>query len=142
MRGGVLLNDGLLLYGTGGVAYGQVNVSGNVNVSAVIPPVRGGEFGPTTSPFSQSSTNVGWTLGAGAEGRFLGWLSPNWTWKVEYLYVDLGWVNDTVTPFSAAFTFPSYTPLAGTVRTNTHFTDNIVRVGVNYHFGGPVVAQY
>jgi outer membrane immunogenic protein len=25
---------------------------------------------------------------------------------------------------------------------NTRFTDNIVRAGVNYRFGGPVVAQY
>jgi outer membrane immunogenic protein len=25
---------------------------------------------------------------------------------------------------------------------NTRFTDNILRVGVNYRFGGPVVARY
>jgi hypothetical protein len=26
---------------------------------------------------------------------------------------------------------------------SSHFTDNIVRVGINYHFnGGPVVAKY
>jgi outer membrane immunogenic protein len=25
---------------------------------------------------------------------------------------------------------------------NTRFTDNLVRVGVNYRFGGPVVAKY
>lgn len=25
---------------------------------------------------------------------------------------------------------------------NTHFTDNILRVGVNYRFSGPVVAKY
>jgi hypothetical protein len=26
--------------------------------------------------------------------------------------------------------------------TSTHFTDNVIRVGVNYRFGGPVVAKY
>jgi outer membrane immunogenic protein len=25
---------------------------------------------------------------------------------------------------------------------NTHFTRNLVRVGVNYRFGGPVVAKH
>ena len=143
MRGGVLLNDGLLLYVTGGAAYGQVNVAGNVLVTAstpfVAPPFI---FGPTTSAFDHSSTNLGWTLGGGLEGRFLGLLSPDWTWKVEYLYVDLGPVNDTVTPFSAASNTILAGPLNGTVRTNTHFTDNIVRVGVNYHWGAPVVANY
>jgi opacity protein-like surface antigen len=100
-----------------------------------------GTFVPTTSPFSQSKTNVGWTLGGGLEGRFLGWLSPNRTWKLEYLYVDLGWVDNS-TPFAVSNNAGSdISPVAGTVRTKTHFTD-IVRVGVNYHWGAQVVANY
>ncbi len=45
------------------------------------------------------------------------------TWKAEYLYMDLGTENYT---FSI--------PLLGTILVSTHFTDNIVRVGLNYQF--------
>ena len=39
---------------------------------------------------SGSKTKLGWTVGAGIEGAaFL----PNWTWKAEYLYVDLGKID-------------------------------------------------
>ena len=51
--------------------------------------------------------------------------------------MDLGSVSGTfVTPVvapSGAFVTTRYT---------SHITDNIVRVGVNYRFGGPVVAKY
>jgi opacity protein-like surface antigen len=56
---------------------------------------------------------------------------------LEYLYVDLGSV-DTSTSFAAAASNPAsptfFHPLAGTMTTHTHFTDNIVRVGLNYQF--------
>jgi outer membrane immunogenic protein len=136
MRGGVLLADSFMLYATGGAAYGGVSVSGVYNVAATVPSLGATAFGPSATGFSNSRFNVGWTLGGGVEGRFLGLLGPNWTWKAEYLYVDLGWL-ETNTPFVAASNNHFFTDLAGTVRTNTHFTDNIVRVGVNYHFGVP-----
>ena len=47
--------------------------------------------------------------------------------KAEYLYLDFG------TP----------TFLSGTgFDTNVRLRDNIVRLGINYQFGGPVVAKY
>ena len=59
--------DRVLFYGTGGVAFGDLQAaSGNL-------------------PFS-SSTQTGWTAGGGIEFAF----TPNLTAKVEYLYVDLG----------------------------------------------------
>jgi outer membrane immunogenic protein len=70
---------------------------------------------------------VGWTVGAGIEGAIGG----NWTAKLEYLYVDLGRV-------SGSFTLPPTTVPSFSSR----ITDNILRVGVNYRFGGPVVARY
>jgi len=134
-RIGVLLNDGLLLYGTGGLAYGHVSASGNVNVSATSPTaIPALSFGPSTSTFSQSKTNTGFTLGGGLEGRLAPWLPPNWTWKLEYLYVDLGSL-DTSTPFAAASSFSlGFSDLTGTATIHTHFTDNLVRVGLNYQF--------
>jgi outer membrane immunogenic protein len=58
-----------LLYITGGFAYGRLSASiGNPVVS------------------SGSSTETGWTVGAGVEHAF----NRNWSIKAEYLYVDLG----------------------------------------------------
>ena len=57
-------------------------------------------------PFD-SVTQTGWTAGAGVEWAFL----PNWTAKVEYLYVDLGNLglsSGRLRPFAA-------TPGAGSV---------------------------
>ena len=59
-------------------------------------------------------------------------ISGPWTAKLEYLYVDLGTVGNTFTGIGA------FAPLA----TNSRVTDNIARVGLNYRFGGPVVAKY
>ena len=56
------------------------------------------------------------------------------TWKVEYLYVDLGSL-DIVSPFPAAKPTQFVFPFTGPLTTHTRFTDNIVRVGLNYRFG-------
>ena len=45
----------------------------------------------TAYAIGHSQLNVGWTAGAGIEGALAG----NWTWKAEYLYVDLGSLNDS-----------------------------------------------
>ena len=129
-RVGVLINDGLLLYGTGGLAYGRVGVSGNVGLNAT----ASGFVGPTTSAFGQSKTNSGLAAGAGLEGRFSASLPQNCTWRLEYLYVDLGSL-DTSTSIIAASSVPAIASnLTGTMTTRTHFIDNIVRVGLNYQF--------
>jgi outer membrane immunogenic protein len=96
---------------------------------------------PAATAFSESRTKVGYAVGGGIEGKCLYLLPAGWTWKLEYLYVDLGSV-DTVAPFPGAFApfaaFPGTffaSPFAGTITTHTRFTDNIVRVGLNYKFG-------
>ena len=67
-RAGVsLLNSQLLLYGTGGFAYGDLRLNY-------------GWLG------SQARTGTGWTVGGGLEYAFL----PNWSAKVEYLYANFG----------------------------------------------------
>jgi outer membrane immunogenic protein len=88
-------------------------------------------FGALTNFNTASSraTRTGWTAGGGMEWGF----SPNWSAKVEYLYVDLGSVNYT--------SVNSAVPTA-TINHDHRITENIVRVGLNYRFGGPVVAKY
>jgi outer membrane immunogenic protein len=113
-RAGVLVTPMVLLYATGGLAYGEVNSS--ETVGTLVP-----------SAFSKSSTNVGWTVGAGIEGAIGG----NWTARLEYLYVDLGTA-------SGSFTLPS----TNIISYSSKITDNILRVGINYKFDSPVVAKY
>lgn len=109
-RLGVTLTPELLLYGTGGLAYGQVQASATTN----------GGFG-TAFISGVSQLKAGWTAGGGAEWAF----TRNWSAKVEYLFVDLGTVSSVAQP-----NFVSSTAVENTWRVH----DNIVRVGVNYHF--------
>jgi outer membrane immunogenic protein len=125
-RIGALVTPTVLLYGTGGLAYGEVNVGGTAS----------GNFnGLTVAIPGNSSTRAGWTLGAGVEGVIGG----GWTAKLEYLYMDLGTVSGGPIPLTGILA-PVRT-VAG-LSYSSHFTDNIVRAGVNYHFNGPVVAKY
>lgn len=126
-RVGLLAAPQFLLYATGGLAYGHF--------SADAP----------TIPLSWGNTRAGWTVGAGAEWAF----NSNWSVKLEYLYMDLGDVGGNSVTASTSTTalgvpvrFNTVTTVTTTSTFNTHFTDNIVRVGLNYHFGGPVVAKY
>jgi outer membrane immunogenic protein len=116
-----------LLYATG------VWLTAKLSATAPLIPLRWG------------STRAGWTVGAGAEVA----LDHNWSFKVEYLYMDLGNIGGasaTPTTVTNALNAPSTALNTVTTTTtaafNTHFTDNLVRVGVNYRFGGPVVAKY
>jgi outer membrane immunogenic protein len=129
-RLGALIADQVLLYATGGLAYGEVKLSGSALTSASISAVS---FTSPGTAFSASHTNLGFAVGGGLEERCSCWLPPNWTWKLEYLYVDLGSL-DTSTSFAAASSNKFFSALAGTMATHTHFTDNIVRFGLNYKF--------
>ena len=97
-----------LFYVTGGLAYGGFNSNETFT------------FGAATSINNFNTTRAGWTVGGGIEGS----LGNNWSAKLEYLYMDFGTFN------GAFIGVAPFTPIA----LSTHVTDNIVRVGVNYHF--------
>jgi outer membrane immunogenic protein len=63
-RIGYAMNN-ILVYGTGGLAYGSLELERNA--------------------VTQSESALGWTLGVGMEVG----LTPNWTARIEYLYFDL-----------------------------------------------------
>lgn len=82
----------VLFYGTAGLAFGEL---------------RGETFG-----WTESHTTAGWTIGAGVEVG----LVPNWSVKLEYLYIDLSTSQFAITGVSNGY------------------SASIVRAGVNYHF--------
>jgi outer membrane immunogenic protein len=71
--------DRVFLYGTGGAAYGKVKSHGSLSVFDDDEQLFGGSV-------SKSDTQWGWTVGAGLEYA----ITDHWTFKTEYLYVDLG----------------------------------------------------
>jgi outer membrane immunogenic protein len=114
--------NSLLLYVTGGLAYGHVQTDLSFSVSN---PVGGG-VGSTTA--SDSTTRAGWTVGGGLEWMF----APHWSVKGEYLYYDLGHVtlNSTLNEFIAG---PTLTTTTG-ISSEVHYNGSIARAGVNYKF--------
>jgi outer membrane immunogenic protein len=109
-RLGYLATPNILLYGTAGIAYGQLKESATVTAVGV---------GAFTATFKD--VKAGWTAGAGIEGAF----GSGWSAKLEYLYIDLG---ETEHSFG--------TVALGRIASETRrVTDNILRVGVNYRLG-------
>ena len=92
------------LYATGGLA--AVNVENSVTVGAARYAIDG--------------TRVGWTFGGGIETE----LGPQWSARLESLYMDVG--KETLTA-----------PTGDTVEFKNRFT--VVRAGLSYKFGGPEV---
>ncbi len=97
--------DRVLLYATGGVAF--------THTSDTVTATGNGTI------FTASSTNAGWTIGAGGEVA----LGQNWTAKIEYLYIG------TNVKQSGALTV-----VAGTVSETAKIHDSLVRVGINLKF--------
>ena len=90
-RAGYAMNN-VLFYGTFGLAYGGL---------------KGTFLG-----LDESKTHVGWAGGLGMEVGF----TPNWSAKIEYLYMDLS---------NRAYSITG---------TSNGFETNMVRFGINYHF--------
>lgn len=90
-RAGYAINN-VLLYGTLGLAYGHLDAQ--------------------LGSLEENKTLVGWTGGLGMEVGF----TPNWSAKVEYLYMDLG---------SRAYTITGV---------DNGLQASYFRLGVNYHF--------
>jgi len=107
-----LVSDKIDTFGSGrarlGYAVDRVMVYGTGGVAWAHNKANDGAF-------TDDRTHVGWTAGAGVEYAF----APNWSTKVEWLYADYGGRNYALT-----------TP------TRVDVTDNTLKLGVNYRFGG------
>jgi outer membrane immunogenic protein len=143
-RIGALINPELLVYATGGLAYGGANSRTTVFQAFVPPAFPGFATQAWGAAGSYSDTRVGWTAGAGLEWMF--W--PNWSAKVEYLYYDLGSVTYT-SGVSGSFlnvVAPGQPLFLNGTWTTARFDGHIFRAGLNYHFNwaapAAVLAKY
>ena len=118
---------GVLLYATGGFAYGGVKET--LNLSSSTATVA------TTSSFvSNNNTDTGWTVGGGIEYK----ISPSWSIKGEYQYIDLSSNNNNNNAYVTTGVTPCTTAGACYHNGNVKNIDfNTVRVGVNYYFNTP-----
>src|SRR6185437_8537875 len=105
--------DRVLVYGTGGVAFGDVSTK---------------YFGFTGAQFAKTDgVRIGWTAGAGLAYA----ITPNWELGAEYRYTDLGDENlrSLATP-----------PLGGgpiLTTDSNHFVFHAVRAVLTYRFAPP-----
>jgi len=118
--GGAINN--VMVYGTGGYAYGRVSSSIKMDAPA----------GPVFFGGSATEWRSGWAAGVGAEygvGR--------WSFGLEYLHYHLG--RSSVTALAVA-PGPAYP--GASLTADQHLAGDIVRVTVNYRFGAPMIATY
>jgi outer membrane immunogenic protein len=106
-----------LFYVTGGLAYGEVATSSVLTVPG---------FG--TARASSQQTKLGWIAGLGIEGGLWKSLSV----KLEYLYADLGSIDTS---------FLGVGPV-GLISTRSKVVEQVLRVGLNYRFGGSANHQF
>jgi outer membrane immunogenic protein len=138
-RLGYLATPTLLAYATGGLAYGGVKSSANINQA--ILDTYGADPGSYASSGNYSGTRTGWVVGGGLEWMF----APNWSLKAEYLHYDLGRATYALSPLTyyGGFTEALY---ASAPQASTRFNGNVVRAGISYHFNfdapAAVVAKY
>jgi outer membrane immunogenic protein len=115
--------DTTLFYATGGLAVARLKYA--LTYSDTLPDAIGGA--------SNSQTRLGWTVGGGVEHA----VDRNWTVKVEYLYSQFDQVNA-----AGLIATQSVGPFTNVVNGSADLRMQTVRVGVNYKWGGPVVAKY
>lgn len=122
--GAVVLDRGLI-YAKGGAAW--MNTKHSVNLPNIgLAGIVGQEL------TSRDVTHWGWLVGLGTEWM----ITPNWTAFIEYDYMSFEKKNENFPLNLGAL------PVAASVNADLKNTLSIAKVGVNYKFGGPLVARY
>jgi outer membrane immunogenic protein len=120
--------DRVLIYGKGGAAFAHDRYS-TANFSAVSGGTcQVGLVFVACAP-SASTDRIGWTAGAGIEWAF----ASNWTALVEYNHYGFG---------NKDLLFADPNAALGAAPISVKQNIDVVKVGINYRFGNPVVAKY
>jgi outer membrane immunogenic protein len=118
--GGAINN--VMIYGTGGYAYGRVRSSLNLEAPT----------GPAFFAGSATEWRSGWAAGAGAEYGL-----GSWSLGVEYLHYDLGRSSLTALAVAPGPAYPG-----ASLTADQRVAGDIVRATVSYRLGAPMVAKY
>ena len=113
-RVGLAVFERGLIFGTGGLAYGETRIESSFVCPACAPPAN--------LSSSNSGVDVGWVAGGGVEYA----LTDHLSFKAEGLYYDLGDRSTTITY--------NYGANTSTLTSSTDFTGVIARGGVNWKF--------
>lgn len=119
--------DRLLIYGTGGVAFGGFNTNFDLAATASLPPFF--------AAANTSSTRVGWTAGGGIQYA----AANNWWYFIEYRFTDFGTVQSSL--------LANELPAGAFFNGNRRLQENQVQAGFSYRFNllppaPPVIATY
>ena len=109
----------VLIYGTGGAAWGSVKTTLTANCSSL---GCGTSTVPSVTSSNFTDTKMGWVAGLGAEAM----LGSHWSTRLEWLHYDLGTVNDSFTSSPAVGPY--------TVSWSRTLQFDVVRLGANYQF--------
>lgn len=163
-RVGYILTPSLLIYATGGLAYGggwaNATTTASSNLYSRYDQTLGGNLPVVSQAYfgqqaRQSSLLVGYSAGGGVEWLF----SPNWSVKTEAIYYNLGNMNVSTTSYAGTvsgasaenangagqFIYSKSAPGIVSTTARLNYQGIIARMGVNYHFNfasAPVVAKY
>ncbi len=115
-RLGWLVTPNVMLFGAGGVAWQDVSINANCQVT--------GPWCSVAHNTTVSTTKVGWTIGGGVEAKIWG----NLLARIEYRYADFG---------QSDYLFLSVPTSNDSVFMHHDLKTQIVSVGLAYQFGGP-----
>jgi outer membrane immunogenic protein len=120
--------DRVLLYGTGGLAVAGIKTDITDGFVGLLPPAFPVAAGSSTA------VRAGWVAGGGVEGA----IGNGWSVKAEYLHMDFGSIDQSVSGsggFSVALgNLVVNTTIALSASSHARITDDVFRVGVNYNF--------
>src|SRR5271170_2278952 len=123
-RAGWLPVPNVMIFGTAGLAFGQTKLGTSYICPTCAP-------NPTTEPNSSATHHVfgaGGVYGGGVEWM----ITPAWSVRAEFLQANLGSTANQIT-----YNYGVNNTTLSSMRTTANFIDNIVRLGVDFHFAPP-----
>ena len=126
VRAGFLPTPTLMLFGSAGLAWGETEMRSAFICATCAPPA----FTQASTANTHHRWGAGLAVGGGGEWMFM----PNWSLKAEYIRADLG-TTDSNIRYNYGPGGTTGTP--STMRSSATFVEDIVRVGLNYHFAPP-----